>query len=114
LGRLLEEQQFTVRSFGEAVKLSKSSVSGIVQGIRTPPLESLYSWCDTLKLEGPARRRFLDLAALAHLPDAVRPRFEAWYDEHQKLKDGYLDLLRDVRRVADAAKDDGSHPGAGA
>jgi hypothetical protein len=60
------------------------------------------------------RRRFLDLAALAHLPDAVRPRFEAWYAEHQKLKDDYLDLLRDVRRVADAAKDDGSHPGAGA
>lgn len=101
LGQLLESHQFTVRSFGTLVKSSKSSVNAIVLGNRTPPLESLELWCDTLNLEGDKRQRFLDLAALAHLPAEIRPKFESWYEEHQQLKADYADLLNQVRRVAD-------------
>jgi transcriptional regulator with XRE-family HTH domain len=100
-GQLLEARQFTVRSFGTLVKSSKSSVNAIVLGNRTPPLEALEQWCDTLNLRGDERQRFIDLAALAHLPTEVRPKFESWYEEHQQLKSDYADLLSQVRRVAD-------------
>ncbi len=101
LAQLMELRGFTVRSFGDAVKSSKSTISGVVNDTRTPPLDDMDRWCETLGLRGADKVRFTDLASLAHLPKGVRERFETWYDEHQTLKTDYADLLRQVRRAAE-------------
>ncbi len=89
------------KDFAIAVKSDKSTVGHYETGYSAPDLDVVASWCDTLNLHGKDRRRFLDLAALAHLPAQVRPQFEAWYEEHQTLKADYADLISQVRRVAD-------------
>jgi transcriptional regulator with XRE-family HTH domain len=101
LETLLARRQFSTRSFARAVKSSKSSISGITNGERTPPLDRLEKWCDALGLRGQERQQFLDLAALAHLPQEARPRFFAWYDEYHRLKADYAELLAQTRRVAE-------------
>jgi transcriptional regulator with XRE-family HTH domain len=100
LESLLERRAFSTRSFARAVKSSKSSVSGITNGERTPPLDRLEKWCDVLGLRGTERQHFLDLAALAHLPREAQPRFLAWYEEYQELKAANADLIQS-RRIAD-------------
>jgi transcriptional regulator with XRE-family HTH domain len=91
------------KDFAIAVNSDKSTVGHYETGYTAPDLEVVSSWCDTLKLEGSERRRFLDLAALAHLPAAVRPRFESWYDEHVNLAQRYDEILHRLKRnrVAD-------------
>jgi transcriptional regulator with XRE-family HTH domain len=101
LETLLARRQFSTRSFARAVKSSKSSISGIVNGDRTPPLDRLDKWCEMLGLRGAERQQFLDLAALAHLPHDARPRFFAWYADYQHLKAEYAELMTQSRRVAE-------------
>jgi transcriptional regulator with XRE-family HTH domain len=100
LDTLLERRAFSTRSFARAVKSSKSSISGITTGDRTPPLDRLEKWCDVLGLRGAERQHFLDLAALAHLPVEAQPRFLAWYEEYQELKAAHAELIQS-RRVAE-------------
>ncbi len=100
LESFLERREFSTRSVARAVKSSKSSISGITNGDRTPPLDRLDKWCDVLGLRGAERQLFLDLAALAHLPHDALPRFLAWYEEYQELKAAHAELIQS-RRVAE-------------
>jgi transcriptional regulator with XRE-family HTH domain len=100
LASLLERRAFSTRSFARAVKSSKSSISGITNGERTPPLDRLEKWCDVLGLRGADRQLFLDLAALAHLPHEAQPRFLAWFEEYQELKAAHAELIQS-RRIAE-------------
>jgi transcriptional regulator with XRE-family HTH domain len=101
LASLLDRREFSTRSFARAVKSSKSSISGITNGERTPPLDRLEKWCDVLALRGAERQHFLDLAALAHLPQEAQPRFLVWYEEYQELKAANAELTNPSRRVAE-------------
>jgi DNA-binding Xre family transcriptional regulator len=92
LGVMIEKRGFTERSLAKAIGISKSAVNGIKVGERTPPIEKLGDLCDTLGLHGSERSRFLALAHIAHLPDAVQDRWEKWWDEHERLKAQYADL----------------------
>lgn len=49
-------------------------VQQIRMGVKTPPMERMERWADALELTD-ERQTFLDLAAVQHLPLAVRPRF---------------------------------------
>jgi transcriptional regulator with XRE-family HTH domain len=100
LNSLLERRAYSTRAFARAVKSSKSSISGITNGERTPPLDRLEKWCDVLGLRGAERQLFLDLAALAHLPHDAQPRFLAWYEEYQELKAAHAELIQS-RRIAE-------------
>jgi transcriptional regulator with XRE-family HTH domain len=100
LETLLERREFSTRSFARAVKSSKSSISGITNGERTPPLDRLDKWCDVLGLRGAERQQFLDLAALAHLPREAQPRFVLWYEEYQELRAAHAEYLQN-RRVSE-------------
>jgi transcriptional regulator with XRE-family HTH domain len=64
-------------SFATALRIKQARVSELVNGKRTPALERMPKWADVLKLEGASRERFLRLAAIEHLPEAVRPEFVA-------------------------------------
>lgn len=101
------------REFADLVGSDKSTVGHYETDYTDPDLDLVASWCEVLKLRGEAKRRLLDLAALAYLPDQVRAKFEAWYDEHQKLKIDYSELVRQERRVAenDEPSGDGSRRG---
>ena len=100
LGSLLTRRDFSTRSFARAVKSSKSSISGITNNERTPPLDRLERWADVLALRGAERQLFIDLGALAHLPQEAQPRFLAWYDEYLELKAAHNEYLHS-RRVAE-------------
>jgi hypothetical protein len=72
-------------------------VSQVIKGAKPPPLDRLDTWADALGLNGTDRVTFIDLAALAHLPDSVRGRFELIYAEHReltKMKDKILKLRK--------------------
>ena len=104
-GRLLrsalENRGWTQRGAAGHLGVSHGFLNLLMSGKRTPPIDQVDAWASALRLAGEQRRRFSDLAALAHLPEAVRERFEAFYDEHLQLRDDYAELLKQVRRVAE-------------
>ena len=93
------------RAFATAVGVSQANLNKILNGTHgAPPPPTgvqLQLWAGIVQVLGDERQRFIDLAALAHLPTGARGRFESWYEEHQQLKADYADLLNQVRRVAD-------------
>jgi transcriptional regulator with XRE-family HTH domain len=73
------------RSFAERVGAVGPHVSQIVNGLRTPPLDRVAVWADALGITGQERQRFLDLAAIAHLPAEAQPRFLLIHEEYHQL-----------------------------
>lgn len=71
-------------AFARAIGRSSAFVNQICRSKRTPPLDEVESWAKTLSLSGLDRERFINLAALAHLPRPVAERFESLLDEHYR------------------------------
>lgn len=80
---------------------AQAYLTRVLTGAKPPPIERIEAWATALRLTGDERRRFTALAAIAHIPEEVRPQFEIWYDEHQRLKADYAELVTEVRRVAE-------------
>ena len=105
LGQAIKAAELNQSTFAARVGHPRAFINQILKGTRSPPLDRLNIWAKSLNLreEGEVKR-FIDLAAIAHIPVEVRPRFETWYEEHQQLKADYADLFAEVRalkRVAD-------------
>ena len=73
-----------VAESAERESSASAYLSKVLKGEAPPPLERIESWADALKLSGKERERFLDLAALGHLPDSSRSRFVKIYDRFQQ------------------------------
>jgi transcriptional regulator with XRE-family HTH domain len=101
LRTLLARRNLSERSFAAVAKSSKSSISGIIMGSRTPPLAHTDAWCDVLGLRGQERQYFLDLAALAHLPQPARDRFQQLLADYRTIKAENGELMSQVRRAAE-------------
>lgn len=54
---------------------AQAYLTKVVKGAKPPPIDRLPAWADALELYGEDRQRFMDLAAIAHLPVEVQPRF---------------------------------------
>lgn len=61
-------------------------LSKIVNGKVTPKMDRVVKWADALSLTGAERQRFIDLAAIAHLPTETQPRFARILDDYTKLR----------------------------
>ena len=86
LDSLIERAGWSKAEFARRVKASPQSVSNITNDIRTPPADDVADWADALGLRGVERQRFLDLAAIAHLPPAVRPQFEGILERLERIE----------------------------
>lgn len=104
LSQAIDEKGLTQREAAQVLGVSHGFVALLISGRRTPPLDQVATWADRLGFTGDDRRRFIDYAALAHLPDQVREQFEQWYDDHQQLRQNYQDLLSEVRALKRAAE----------
>lgn len=104
----LKSQKISQRAFATVAKMSQANLNKVLNGTHgapPPPTGAMLQlWAGALGLVGDERQRFMDLAALAHLPPEVRGKFEHWYDEHQKLRADYVDLLSEVRALKRAAE----------
>lgn len=107
LGEWIERRGFTYRSLAKAIGGGVSSLNQIKSGKRSPPIEMLPLLCETLRIEGQAKERFIALAHIAHMPVEVQERWVAWWEEHLALKAQYQGL---ERRVADALDDEPPAP----
>lgn len=58
--------------------------SKVVRGKHPPPPEWWERWADALALEGAPRQQFMDLAAIAHIPDESQLRFLRMLDGFEK------------------------------
>jgi hypothetical protein len=65
----------TIPEFSLKVGIHKSILSKISEGGIAPKWERVLILVRYLELTGKERQRFLDLAAIAHLPPDVRDRF---------------------------------------
>lgn len=74
--RFTSQREFA-RALGPPSKehANASYISQVLADKKPPPLERLDTWADALELYGDERQRFMDLAAIAHLPVEVQPRF---------------------------------------
>lgn len=53
---------------------------------KPPPLERIEAWANALGLKDADLQRFIDLAAIAHLPEEVQPRFVRLLDDVKDLR----------------------------
>lgn len=83
--RSLLQDQLGIRGFARKAGISHVSVSLICRGHRTPKLGSVEQWSIILGLSGTRRSRFINLAALAHLPPEVERRFIRILDINERL-----------------------------
>jgi transcriptional regulator with XRE-family HTH domain len=84
---LIERSKMTRAEFAAKAGVSAPFVSNLIAGDRTPPPDLIERWADLFALRGRERDHFLDLALLAHLPEALQPR--------------WVNLLRRLERVED-------------
>jgi transcriptional regulator with XRE-family HTH domain len=82
----LSRCDITVRGFSRAVSLSPATISLILSGKRTPPIDRLDQWADVLHLTGDTRQRFRLLAACAHIPTDIRAEFEGFVEAFLTLR----------------------------
>ncbi len=73
-------------ALGRATGISQVHVNQVANDKRTPPLEALSAWADTLSLKGPERERFILAGQLAHAPEAVRAHVAKIEAELDRLK----------------------------
>lgn len=81
LATLIDERYPSRRAFTRAAEPERDENSAqaylaeVLKRRRPPPLDRAAAWADALELDAAARRLFLDLAAVEHLPENVRARF---------------------------------------
>ena len=83
LKELLAATSLSQNRFAKEVGVSQALVNQVISGRSTPPWKRMPDWADRLGLEpgSPGRQRFLDLAAIAHLPEEAQARFEGLVEE---------------------------------
>lgn len=70
LDQMLRERRLSVREFARMVGVQSGVVSTAKR--RTLNAERIERWANALKLRGPEREQFIQLAWLAHSPTYVR------------------------------------------
>lgn len=104
---LLLSQGLTMTAFARAVGTSHSMISQVISGRNTPPPGKWPSWAAALDLKPgtPAYRRFMRLAAIAHMPKTAQDDFVAWLDQQEHVEQqqermaAELDRLREDNRA---------------
>lgn len=81
---VLAERTQSVRSFARLVGVTSASVTTFKRTM--PPKERIEPWADALRLHGDARRRFLELAWLAHTPVFIQERYAMMESELERLR----------------------------
>jgi transcriptional regulator with XRE-family HTH domain len=84
--RLLDARGWTISHWARMVGIAQGFASNVVSGRRTPPLDAIDLWADSFALTGDERLRFIDLAAVSHLPKRSQARFLAVIDEQARMK----------------------------
>jgi transcriptional regulator with XRE-family HTH domain len=85
--RRLTDLGMSQREFAALVGLSHANINKIINASHEappPPLGAdLMRWASVLQIPTDQQQYFCDLAALVYLPHAVRPQWEAWYEQYQ-------------------------------
>lgn len=86
-GRFKSRRDFArVAEGDEAEESAHRYLTKVLNDGRPPMFERVEAWADALELYGDERQQFLDLAAIAHLPTSVQPRFVALLRQFLTLK----------------------------
>jgi hypothetical protein len=103
----------SVKSWAEKmIGSTHGQVFNVIAGRRTPPLDEVERWATKLGLEGRERQRFLDLAALAHLPIEIEARMLRTFAEHAEMIERFRQLGVKMR-IPRAPISDGPAPRSG-
>ena len=86
LRQLIDARGLTLSHWARSVGIAQGFASNVVSGRRTPPLDAIDAWADSLHLAGDERSTFLDLAAVAHLPKQSQARFLTVIEEQVRMK----------------------------
>lgn len=89
----------SLNDFAKLVDYPQPTFSQIRAGTRPVPMHRVSGWADALRLEedSPERERFLNLAALTHVPDeAARVRIERVLEKHEALKTQHQAIRRQL------------------
>jgi transcriptional regulator with XRE-family HTH domain len=76
----------SISEWARTVGITQGFASNLLAGRRTPPLRELEAWADSFGIAGDERQRFIDLAAIAHLPDTAQERLVALLDDAAGLR----------------------------
>jgi transcriptional regulator with XRE-family HTH domain len=71
----LDRKMMSQREFAKRAHSSSASLSQIISGKRTPPLDQIDNWANILDLKGEDRVSFLELACLEHCPEPLRQEY---------------------------------------
>jgi hypothetical protein len=93
----------SISAWARTVGITQGFASNLMAGRRTPPLKEMERWADSLRLAGEERQRFIDLAAIAHLPATAQARLVALIDDAAGLR-AQARLLEGNRSAADAVR----------
>lgn len=89
--------------FARRVGVSQSWLSKVLRGERRPPREGLRRWADALGLDETGRRTLLELAELAHAPEAVRERLASVEAALAACRRRYEAIEGYARRLAESS-----------
>lgn len=81
------KQRGSLAAFARSVGVTTGQITNVIKGRRTISSSDAVAWAEALALEGRERQRFIDLAAIAHLPSESRPRFLKIYEDYHRLLD---------------------------
>ena len=80
------KQRGNLAAFARSVGITTGQITNVIKGRRTISTAAAVAWADALDLVGRERQRFLDLAAIAHLPEDVQPRFIKILDRLESIE----------------------------
>ncbi len=76
LKELLKGRGTPQQAFADSLGIALSNLSSVITQRNAPPPRTIGKWADALGLKGgPDRELFLDLAAIAHMPEEMQPKF---------------------------------------
>lgn len=82
--------------------LTDGQIFNIIAGRRTPPLDLVEKWANSLGLQGEDQSVFVELAAIAHLPTEVQSYFIRLMWQRREALQRLESLTQEpARRVAD-------------
>ena len=84
--RFSSQREFVRHAYSGDEGSGSAYVSKVLKGQKPPPMDRLPAWADALELYGDERQPFLDLAAIAHLPVEVQPRFVSLLRQAKSLQ----------------------------